>query len=64
MKAACCLLAIFLCGVGAQKVTLTPWCDNSMRVRITPDDLPPAAQAAKAALAKTLAAKNMTDLEQ
>jgi hypothetical protein len=44
------------------KVTLTPWCDNSMRVRISPSQLPPAAQAKMADLKAALAAKNMTDL--
>jgi hypothetical protein len=47
----------------AGKVTLTPWCDNSMRVRVAPSGaMPPSAAAALAALKKTLAAKNMTDL--
>ena len=44
------------------KVTLTPWCDNSFRVRVAPPLLPPAAQAASAALARSLASKNLTDL--
>jgi alpha-D-xyloside xylohydrolase len=48
--------------LGSNEVKLTPWCDNSMRVRITPSSMPPATQPAVAALAKTLAAKNMTDL--
>ena len=43
-------------------VTLTPWCDNSMRVRIAPSTMPASTQAAQAALAKSLAAKNLTDL--
>ena len=43
-------------------LTATPWCDNSMRIRISPTAMPPAALAAKAALAKSLAAKNMSDL--
>lgn len=43
-------------------VTFTPWCDNSMRVRIAPSDMPPSAVAAREALKKSLAAKNMTDL--
>ena len=46
-------------GVG---VTVTPWCDNSMRVRISLFDMPPSTAAATAALAKTLADKGMTDL--
>ena len=47
----------------AGKVTLTPWCDNSMRVRVAPAGaMPPSAAAAQAALKKTLADKNMTDL--
>lgn len=43
-------------------VTLTPWCENSMRVRIAPASMPPSTAAAQAALQKTLAEKNMTDL--
>jgi hypothetical protein len=47
----------------AGKVTITPWCDNSMRVRISPPGaMPASAQAAQQALAKSLADKNMTDL--
>jgi alpha-D-xyloside xylohydrolase len=45
------------------KVTLTPWCDNSMRVRVAPAELPAAAEPAAAALKATLAKKNMTDLD-
>jgi alpha-D-xyloside xylohydrolase len=47
---------------GAGDTTLTPWCANSMRVRVAPASLPPAAQAAQAALEASLKAKNMTDL--
>ena len=42
--------------------TLTPWCANSMRIRITPTATTPAVAAARASLAATLAAKKMTDL--
>ena len=40
-----------------QVVTLTPWCDSSMRVRVAPGSLPPAAAVAAASLSKSLAAK-------
>ena len=39
------------------KVTLTPWCGSSMRVRVGPATLPPAAAAAAAALSGSLAEK-------
>jgi alpha-D-xyloside xylohydrolase len=44
------------------KVAVTPWCDNSMRVRISPASLPPAAAARAAELAASLKKKGMTDL--
>jgi len=49
-------------GKTSATITVTPWCDNSMRIRISPTNLPPAAQAARAALEKTLADKNISDL--
>ena len=55
-------LVVGFTGPAENKVTITPWCDNSMRVRISPATLPAGAQAAQAALSKTLADKNMTDL--
>lgn len=48
---------------GSNSVTLTNWCDNSMRVRIAPTDMPAETAPAAKALAETLAAKNMTDLD-
>ena len=54
--------ALLIAAATSGDVTLTPWCANSMRVRVTPASLPPAAQAAQAALKASLAAKNMTDL--
>lgn len=47
----------------SQDVTLTPWCDNSMRVRISVSTMPSSTQQAQEALAKALSAKNLTDLE-
>ena len=41
---------------------LTPWCANSMRIRVTPTATTPAVAAARASLAAALAAKKMTDL--
>jgi len=46
----------------ADAVTLTPWCENSLRVRVAPAVMPPSTEAAQEALARTLAEKNMTDL--
>jgi len=65
-----CALLFSVAAVAAADPTpnavLTPWCENSFRVRISPDGLPseqpPAAQAAAAALQRSLKAKNMTDL--
>jgi alpha-glucosidase (family GH31 glycosyl hydrolase) len=56
------LLALVVANAATTKVTLTPWCANSMRVRVAPTLLPPGAEAAAAALKRALAAKNMTDL--
>ena len=56
---------VFVASIGnavTTKVTLTPWCANSVRVRVAPTSLPPGAEAAAAALKGALAAKNMTDL--
>ena len=63
MMRALLLLAASVNGaLSSDKVTITPWCDNSMRVRVAPSTMPPSAAAAHAALAKSLAAKKMTDL--
>jgi hypothetical protein len=66
MRARVCLLlavAAFVCSLeNSNTVNLTPWCDNSMRVRIAPKSMPSATAPAAAALAKTLKEKNMTDL--
>ena len=47
---------------GGTTVTFTPWCGSSMRVRVAPATLPPAAEAAAAALSRSLADKGMADL--
>ena len=46
------LSLVFAVGGSAtsMKITLTPWCENSMRVRIEPTTLPSAVQASAAAL--------------
>ena len=66
MTWAAAVLLLGLCTADAAdaagRVTLTPWCDNSMRVRVAPSSMPPSAVAAQKALAKSLASKNMTDL--
>jgi hypothetical protein len=46
----------------AQTVIVTPWCDNSVRVRVQLANMPASTAAASAALARSLAAKNLTDL--
>jgi hypothetical protein len=43
-------------------VTVTPWCDNSARVRVQLADMPASTADAVMALERTLAAKNLTDL--
>lgn len=60
MRAA--LLLLLSATASAHVITFTPWCDNSMRVRVAPSSMPPSAVAAQTALKKSLAAKNMTDL--
>ena len=68
MRAAVALLLASASAAAAAeaKVTLTPWCDNSMRVRVVPDPGPagpsPGLAAAQKALAASLADKNMADL--
>ena len=60
---ACVLVTIAASSDLSDKIiTLTPWCDNSFRVRIAPTNMPAATEAASEALANTLKAKNMSDL--
>ena len=44
------------------RVLLTPWCDNSIRVRVQLASMPASTAAAQAALWKNLGEKNLTDL--
>ena len=46
---------------GSPAVTVTPWCDNSLRVRVTPSTLPAAAQAAADHLRATLQRNSLAD---
>ena len=47
---------------GSPAVTVTPWCDNSLRVRVTPSTLPAAAQAAADHLRATLQRNSLADI--
>eukprot|EP01052_Picozoa_sp_SAG31_P005179 SAG31_NODE_224_length_19856_cov_33.632890_9_plen_248_part_00 len=62
MMRAALLLSVAAMASATDEVTFTPWCDNSMRVRVAPSAMPPSAVAAHEALKKSLAAKNMADL--
>ena len=46
----------------APTITVTPWCDNSLRVRVTPSTLPAAAQAAADHLRATLQRNSLADI--
>ena len=45
------------------RVLVTPWCDDSFRIRIAPEDTPPAIRRSADALAASLKSKGLTDFD-
>ena len=57
-----CALPAFSSLETGYAVTVTPWCDNSLRLHVKPTAAPAAVQASAAALAKVLQAEGLEEL--